>query len=81
MGHGDLLVTQLYLNGQATTAPYIPRVASAAGRLRSNAVIVEVESSGKADRGLVRFRVRELAACLKGKFTFGGFHFEGNTLN
>jgi hypothetical protein len=40
MGHGDLLVTQLYVNGQATTAPYIPRVASAAGRLRSNADIV-----------------------------------------
>jgi len=24
---------------------------------------------------------QELAACLKGKVTFGGFHFEGNTLN
>jgi hypothetical protein len=42
MGHGDLLVTQLYLSRQATTAPYVPREASAAGRLRSNAVTVQV---------------------------------------
>ncbi|MGB2667975.1 MAG: hypothetical protein WAK48_28540, partial [Candidatus Acidiferrum sp.] len=38
MGHRDLLVTQTYLNQQATTAPFIPREASAAGWLRSNAV-------------------------------------------
>jgi hypothetical protein len=58
MGHGDLLVTQLYLSRQATTAPYVPREASAAGRLRSNAVTVQVKyyftlpgnKSGSANR-------------------------------
>src|SRR5580704_2110470 len=43
MGHGDLLVTQLYLSRQATTAPYVPREASAAGRLRSNAETGQVK--------------------------------------
>ena len=38
MGHRDLLVTQTYLNQQATTAPFPSRVASAAGRLRSSPV-------------------------------------------
>jgi hypothetical protein len=28
-----------------------------------------------------RLTYQELTDCLKGKFTFGGFHFEGNTLN
>jgi hypothetical protein len=35
-------VTQTYLSSEATTAPFIPREASAAGRLRSNALSVEV---------------------------------------
>jgi hypothetical protein len=35
-------VTQTYLSSKATTSPYIPREASAAGRLRSNALSVEV---------------------------------------
>jgi len=30
MGHRDLLVTQIYISGQATTAPSASRVASAA---------------------------------------------------
>jgi len=30
MGHGDLLVTQIYLSGKATTPPSASRVASAA---------------------------------------------------
>jgi hypothetical protein len=30
MGHGDLLVTPIYLSGQATTAPSASRAASAA---------------------------------------------------
>jgi hypothetical protein len=38
MGHRDLLVTQTYLSSKATTAPFVPREASAAGWLRSNAV-------------------------------------------
>jgi hypothetical protein len=42
MGHRDLLVTQTYLSYQATTAPFISREASAAGRLCSNDVIAEV---------------------------------------
>jgi hypothetical protein len=35
-------VTQTYLNQQATTAPFASRAASAAGRLRPNAVTVQV---------------------------------------
>jgi hypothetical protein len=35
-------VTQTYLNQQATTAPFASREASAAGRLRPNAVTGEV---------------------------------------
>jgi len=35
-------VTQTYLSSKATTAPFVPREASAAGWLRSNAVIVQV---------------------------------------
>jgi hypothetical protein len=42
MGHRDLLVTQTYLSYQATTAPFISREASAAGRLCSNDVTTEV---------------------------------------
>jgi hypothetical protein len=40
MGHRDLLVTQTYLRSKATTAPFIPREASAAGWLRSNALVL-----------------------------------------
>src|SRR5208337_3983331 len=40
MGHRDLLVTQTYLSPQATTARFASCVASAAGRLRSNALTV-----------------------------------------
>jgi hypothetical protein len=36
-------VTQTYLNQQATTAPFASREASAAGRLRPNAVTVQVK--------------------------------------
>jgi hypothetical protein len=36
-------VTQTYLSPQATTAPFTSREASAAGRLRPNAVTVHVE--------------------------------------
>jgi hypothetical protein len=36
-------VTQTYLSSKATTSPYIPREASAAGRLRSNAQTVHVK--------------------------------------
>jgi hypothetical protein len=36
-------VTQTYLNQQATTAPFIPREASAAGWLRSNGEIGKVK--------------------------------------
>ena len=36
---GHLLVTQTYLSPQATTATFTSRVASAAGRLRSNGII------------------------------------------
>ena len=39
MGHRDLLVTQTYLNQQATNARLTSRVASAAGRLRSSPLI------------------------------------------
>jgi len=42
MGHRDLLVTQTYLSSKATTAPFVPREASAAGWLRSNAVTSQV---------------------------------------
>jgi hypothetical protein len=35
-------VTQTYLSSQAITAPFVPREASAAGRLRSNAETGEV---------------------------------------
>ena len=35
MGHGDPLVTQTYLNQQATTAPFSPPEASAAGAATS----------------------------------------------
>jgi len=64
MGHGDLLVTQIYISGEATTAPSASRVASAAraasfkracGKLRVN----EYSTSGRKkkagilDSGLV----------------------------
>ena len=39
-------VTQTYLSSQAITAPFVPREASAAGRLRSNAV-------SRSDRGAI----------------------------
>ena len=35
-------MTQTYLSSQAITAPFVPREASAAGRLRSNAETAEV---------------------------------------
>src|ERR1700687_1624294 len=45
MGHRDLLVTQPYLNRQATTAPFASRAASAARRLRSNGILGMWESA------------------------------------
>jgi hypothetical protein len=51
MGHRDLLVTQTYLSSKATTAPFVPREASAAGWLRSNAVTGKVGTgSNLSDR-------------------------------
>jgi hypothetical protein len=62
MGHRDLLVTQTYLRSKATTAPFIPREASAAGWLRSNALIAEVGpgtqvSDFATNRGLADFEI------------------------
>ncbi|MGB2663260.1 MAG: hypothetical protein WAK48_04600, partial [Candidatus Acidiferrum sp.] len=62
MGHRDLLVTQTYLNQQATTAPFIPREASAAGWLRSNgitagywAVVIKFGHEPETEDPIVRF--------------------------
>jgi hypothetical protein len=45
VNHHPLAVTQTYLNQQATTAPFASREASAAGRLRPNAVTGEVRTA------------------------------------
>ena len=48
-------MTQTYPSSKATTAPFIPREASAVGWLRSNSVLVEVKSAAKVGRALFRF--------------------------
>jgi hypothetical protein len=64
MGHRDLLVTQTYLSSKAITAPFVPREASAAGWLRSNAVHVHVESARNHFSANATYRELKPDACL-----------------
>src|SRR5208337_3651108 len=73
MGHRDLLVTKTYLNPQATTARFASCVASAAGRLRSNALTGNM-GTGTNFSGKATFpeSVAQSLACIQARRSLGG---------